>query len=361
MKVTLREPLIQDFDELSRYVKELKDRTDSEGTNGLYKAINENTYPNWIKWIYQNNSRTFLIINEEQKIVGVINIRYSLNEYLKRGGGHIGYNIRPSERRKGYASKALELILKNAYENGLEEVLIDCYKGNTGSEKTIESCGAILYSEEYSEERKNTLMRYKLNLKEKYRINSESENLNIEIRKAKPEDAPEIAKVAAYSWLDSYKGLINQDYLNEKISKERLEYSTNKTRKLLENTDNYYVATVNDKVVGFVYYEKSSEEKYKDYGYLEAIYLSEEYKGLGIGKMLFSVAVNGLKEMEFNKFYLHCLTGNKTLGFYEKYTGEVIDTIKYPLRDFDVDADVVVFENINEIISMLNKNNNKKM
>ena len=75
--------------------------------------------------------------------------------------------------------------------------------------------------------------------------------------------------------------------------------------------------------------------------------------------MLFNVAVNGLKNMGYNKFYLHCLTGNKTLGFYEKYTGIVVDRIKYPLRDFDVDADVVLFENIDEIISMLN--NSKKI
>lgn len=186
--------------------------------------------------------------------------------------------------------------------------------------------------------------------------------MNIDIKRAKTEDASEIAKVAAYSWLHSYKGLIDEDYLNDKISEERLKYSTNKTKALVENTDKYFVATVDNKVVGFVYYEKSSEEKYTDYGYLEAIYLSEEYKGLGIGKMLFSVAVNGLKDMGYNKFYLHCLTGNKTLGFYEKYTGVVVDTIKYPLRDFYVDADVVLFEDIDEIISMLNpKNNNKKI
>lgn len=91
---------------------------------------------------------------------------------------------------------------------------------------------------------------------EKYNIIFESEKINIKIRKAISEDAADIAKVAAYSWLKSYKGLINQDYLNDKISKERLEYSTNKTKTLVENTDKYYVATVNDKVVGFVYYEK---------------------------------------------------------------------------------------------------------
>lgn len=72
--------------------------------------------------------------------------------------------------------------------------------------------------------------------------------------------------------------------MDDKISKERLKYSTNKTKVLVENIDEYYVATVDGKVVGFVYYERSSEEKYQDYGYLEAIYLSEKYKGFGIGK-----------------------------------------------------------------------------
>lgn len=169
MRIKLREPLLNDFKELSSYVDELSDRTDLKGTNGLYKAINENTYPKWLEWIKWDNSKIFLIENQDNRIVGLINIRYKLNDYLKRGGGNIGYNIRPSERKKGYASEALELILENAYDYGLEEVLIDCYKENIGSRKTIESSGAILYSEEYSEERKDVLLRYKINLKEKYK------------------------------------------------------------------------------------------------------------------------------------------------------------------------------------------------
>ena len=184
--------------------------------------------------------------------------------------------------------------------------------------------------------------------------------MNIEIRKANSDDAYEIANVAAYSWLESYKELINQDYLNNRITNECLEYSTNKTRKILENTDNYFVATVDNKVVGFVYYEKSSEEKFKDYGYLEAIYLLEKYQGLGIGKMLFKIAVTGFKKLGYNKFYLHCLTGNNTLGFYKKYTGTVIDKIKYPIRDFVVDADTVVFEDIDKIIMILKSKENIK-
>lgn len=145
------------------------------------------------------------------------------------------------------------------------------------------------------------------------------------IKSANVDDAYLIAYVATYSWLESYKDLIKQEYLYDKITKERLEYSINKTRTILENTDKYFVTTVENKVVDFMYYEKSGEEKFKDYGYIEVIYLLEEYKGIGIGKMLFEVAVNGLKDMGYNKFYLHCLTGNKTLVIFEDID-EVINT-----------------------------------
>jgi predicted acetyltransferase len=164
MNIKLREPEISDEQALKDYIEELSDELDAEGTNRLYIAIKENKYLDWLEWIKLTNSKTFLIVNDN-KILGLINIRYKLNDFLKKCGGHIGYNIRPSERRKGYAKEALKLILKNAYENGLDEVLIDCYKDNTASRKTIESTSAELYSEEYLKERKQTLIRYKINLK----------------------------------------------------------------------------------------------------------------------------------------------------------------------------------------------------
>lgn len=165
MNIKLREPKISDEKALIEYIEELSDELDAEGTNRLYKAIKENKYLDWLEWIKSPNSKTFLIVNDS-KIIGLINIRYKLNDFLKKCGGHIGYNIRPSERRKGYAKEALNLILKNAYENGLDEVLIDCYKENIASRKTIESTSAKLYSEEYLKERKKTLIRYKVNVKE---------------------------------------------------------------------------------------------------------------------------------------------------------------------------------------------------
>ncbi len=75
----------------------------------------------------------------ENKIVGVGSVRHYLNEYLEKFGGHIGYSIRPNDRKKGYGSKALELLIKQAKEMDIENILITCNINNIGSKKVIEN------------------------------------------------------------------------------------------------------------------------------------------------------------------------------------------------------------------------------
>lgn len=57
---------------------------------------------------------------------------------------HIGYNIRPSERRKGYATRQLALGLEEAQRHGLAKVMLPVRQGNTGSERTIEKLGGYI-------------------------------------------------------------------------------------------------------------------------------------------------------------------------------------------------------------------------
>ena len=80
----------------------------------------------------------------EGRILGAIALRDTLNDYLRDVGGHIGYGVRPSERRKGYADLMLKEVLVLALERGMERVLITCNQGNTGSEKVIISNGGKL-------------------------------------------------------------------------------------------------------------------------------------------------------------------------------------------------------------------------
>ena len=102
-------------------------------------------------------AHTFFALDND-KIVGVINGRHELNDYLLNFGGHIGYSVRKSERRKGYGKKMLIYTSEFLFSLGLEKILITCDKKNFASKRTIESCGGILENEVIEETR--TTLRY---------------------------------------------------------------------------------------------------------------------------------------------------------------------------------------------------------
>jgi len=91
---------------------------------------------------------TFWLVNEDGEIVGTSNIRHNLTDKLLIKGGHIGYGIRPSPRRKGYANKILELSLIEAKKIGVEKALLTCDKDNIGSSKVILKNGGIFRKEQ---------------------------------------------------------------------------------------------------------------------------------------------------------------------------------------------------------------------
>lgn len=80
-------------------------------------------------------------IEEDGRIVGIINRRYDLNEALQRFGGHIGYAVRPSARGRGIAKAALRLALADLHAHGIAEALLTCGDWNVVSAHVIESCG----------------------------------------------------------------------------------------------------------------------------------------------------------------------------------------------------------------------------
>lgn len=94
------------------------------------------------------NHSTFWLIDGEKKILGVSNIRHKLNAHLMKEGGHIGYGIRPSERRKGFATLILKFSLLKVKKLGVEKALVTCNSNNAGSYRTIEKNNGKLWKEE---------------------------------------------------------------------------------------------------------------------------------------------------------------------------------------------------------------------
>jgi predicted acetyltransferase len=112
---------------------------------------------------YVQQTTYFLLDEKGEKILGAINIRHRLNDYLLKKGGNIGYGIAPSERRKGYATKMLALALEKCRALGIERALVTCDRDNTASAKTITNNGGVLENE-LTEDNGNIVQRYWINL-----------------------------------------------------------------------------------------------------------------------------------------------------------------------------------------------------
>ncbi|MBO4297241.1 MAG: GNAT family N-acetyltransferase [Clostridia bacterium] len=94
----------------------------------------------------------FLLDEDRNRLLGAVNIRHYLNDYLLKEGGHIGDGIRPSERRKGYATEMVRLALIECKKLGIDRVLMTCDKDNVGSAKSILKNGGVLENEFLNED-----------------------------------------------------------------------------------------------------------------------------------------------------------------------------------------------------------------
>lgn len=92
-------------------------------------------------------STFFAIRKEDGKLIGMMDVRHELNDFLREYGGHLGMGVRPSERRKGYASQMLQSALDYCRSISLDKVMAACYKENTASRHTIVKCGGQLERE----------------------------------------------------------------------------------------------------------------------------------------------------------------------------------------------------------------------
>ena len=150
----LKYPGINDKDDWLDYTNEYFETNERSVVSGYKKGSD---YKEWLDKINDERdgileenrvpASVYFLMNGN-KIVGCISIRHNLNnDSLKVFGGHIGYNVRPSERCKGYGTKMLYLALFKCEELGLSDVMVTCKKNNIGSMKVIEANGGKLQKE----------------------------------------------------------------------------------------------------------------------------------------------------------------------------------------------------------------------
>ena len=110
-------------------------------------------YPQWLRQTRDNadpktvradwvvSDTRFVLRPSDGRVVGMADIRHSLNEFLAAYGGHIGCGVRPSERGRGYGTAILRLALARAGALGLPRVMLACYRDNAASRRMILTCG----------------------------------------------------------------------------------------------------------------------------------------------------------------------------------------------------------------------------
>ena len=166
-------PTLAYKDKAIDFINEFKEyNSEINGSGALDLYLDDSTYEEWLGKVLKDidvanvekprvPALTYFYVREEDdKIVGMINIRLALNDFLRTEGGHIGYCIRPTERRKHYATEMLKKALEVYDTMSIKEVLLGCDKDNAASAGVIKNCGGVLIEERYSETFKAEIQRY---------------------------------------------------------------------------------------------------------------------------------------------------------------------------------------------------------
>ena len=161
-----KEKAIEFINEFYAYHSEI------DGSGSLDRYLKESTYEDWHKKVIADMDIAnislprvpeltyFYICEENEKIVGMINIRLALNDFLRTEAGHIGYCIRPTERKKHHGTNMLRSALKVCDTLGIHDVILSCDKTNPASAHVIQNCGGELEAEFYSEAFQEIIQRY---------------------------------------------------------------------------------------------------------------------------------------------------------------------------------------------------------
>ncbi len=138
------EGFIHGFNTESDFINNLKDNFDKFLQEEFYKDFKPKQILCEDGKYYDKVPQTSFWLVEGKEFIGQFDLRHYLTPFLLYKSGHIAYGIRISQRKKGYATKGLRLLLKEAKKLGLKKVMVAAKEENIGSWKAIEKNGGVL-------------------------------------------------------------------------------------------------------------------------------------------------------------------------------------------------------------------------
>ena len=150
--------------------------------------------------------------------------------------------------------------------------------------------------------------------------------MDYKIEKLNIENVEYYARVNALAWKQSYKGIVNDDFLELINTEPEIQKTIANLKEGLNDSSRRFLIKYNDEYVGLIRVRKTKYDKYSECGELGALYLLDSVKGKGLGKILFNKAINELKNMNYNKMILGCLSENPSNEFYKHMCGKLVDT-----------------------------------
>lgn len=135
-----------------------------ETAEEFFKAIEQYKNPDTVPEGKVQATHYACVRRSDGKLVGILQLRHRLNEYLAKYAGHIGYSVRPSERRKGYAKYMLKSALSVCRGMGLTRVMVCCFEENEASRRTILSAGGVYERTELEPNEQKNIEIYWINI-----------------------------------------------------------------------------------------------------------------------------------------------------------------------------------------------------
>jgi len=328
--ITLVKPSIKYFDSLNKlkidFLDNKETRIQGSGALDKYDDLSE-----WLKSINEIESglnpkvvpTLYYLILSDEEVVGTICIRMELTKDLEEFGGHIGYSIKPSSRKKGYAKESLSQILK-IYNDKFDELLVICEENNIASNKVIISNGGILI---------NKIEKFGLNIN-RYKITKTNNNL-LEFRKPNYEDIIEI-NAFKEEFVTYNSSMDGTGILCECDAKDWIY-----TNQIMENINNpkfykylQYGLFDNRRLLGLIQIRTELKGYLVEYGGHIGYCVRPTERRNGYAKIMLTKALEVCKEIGLNKVLITCLENNlasaKTIeacgGEFEK---TVYDNLNY--------------------------------